>query len=126
MSKFCVYCGSEMEDNDNACGNCGKLVSDEKVTIVNNVVTPVNQNKTEGTAIAGFVVSLVSMLCCGGTSTIGLILSIIGLVLCNKNNTKGKGFAIAGIVISSILFILLIVLYFVGTLTTVIDTYSSI
>ena len=82
MSKFCVYCGNEMEDNDNACGNCGKLVSDEKVTIVNNVVTPVNQ-KTEGTAIAG-------------------------------------------IVISSILFILLIVLYFVGTLTTVIDTYSSI
>lgn len=125
MSKFCVYCGSEMEDNDNACGNCGKLVSDEKVTIVNNVVTSVNQ-KTEGTAIAGFVVSLVSMLCCGGTSTIGLILSIIGLILCNKNNTKGKGFAIAGIVISSILFILLIVLYFVGTLTTVIDTYSSI
>ena len=92
MSKFCVYCGNEMEDNDNA----------------------------------GFVVSLVSMLCCGGTSTIGLILSIIGLILCNKNNTKGKGFAIAGIVISSILFILLIVLYFVGTLTSVIDTYSSI
>ena len=28
MSKFCVYCGNEMEDNDNACGNCGKLVSD--------------------------------------------------------------------------------------------------
>ncbi|MBR5387175.1 MAG: hypothetical protein IK142_06315 [Clostridiales bacterium] len=66
------------------------------------------QNQSQGNnglCIAGFVVSLVSLLCCGLTSIIGLILSIIG-VATSKGRKKGLG--IAGIIISSIMTVLLI------------------
>lgn len=66
------------------------------------------QNQPQGNnglCIAGFVVSLVSLLCCGLTSIIGLILSIIG-VATSKGRKKGLG--IAGIIISSIVTVLLI------------------
>ncbi len=56
-----------------------------------------------GLAMAGFVVSLVSIFCCGFTAVIGLILSIAGLVSASKKNKKGMGFAIAGLIISGLL-----------------------
>ena len=71
--------------------------------IVNQYNTP--QDKTDGCAVAGFVVSLVSLLCCGFTSFISLILSIIGLVRAGKPGRKGKGLAIAGLIISIILLL---------------------
>ena len=105
MAKFCVYCGKEVEKNDNVCGNCGKAINNN----VQTVVTKKETNKTEGFAVAGFILSIVSFLCCGSTSTLGLIFSIIGLVNCNKNGKDGKGLAIAGI--NSIMFVVLIILY---------------
>lgn len=109
MAKFCVYCGKEVEKSDNICGNCGKTINNN----VQTVVTVKEKNKTEGFAVAGFVLSIVSFLCCGSTSTLGLIFSIIGLVNCNKNDKDGKGLAIAGIIINSIMFIVFIILYVV-------------
>ena len=58
---------------------------------------------TSGLAVAGFVVSIVSIFCCGFTAVIGLILSIAGLVSASKKNKKGLGFAIAGLIISGLL-----------------------
>lgn len=107
MAKFCVYCGKEVEKNDNVCGNCGKAINNN----VQTVITKKETNKTEGFAVAGFILSIVSFLCCGSTSTPGLIFSIIGLINCNKNGKDGKGLAIAGIIINSIMFIIFIVLY---------------
>ena len=46
--------------------------------------------KTNGLCIAGFVVSLVSILCFGFSSIISLILSIVGYVGASKKNQKGK------------------------------------
>lgn len=66
--------------------------------------------KTSAMCITGFVLSLVSLLCCGFTSLISLILSIIGLILASGKGMKGKGLAIAGIIISSILLIFFIIL----------------
>ena len=86
MAKFCVYCGKEVEKNDNVCGNCGKAINNN----VQTVVTKKETNKTEGFAVAGFILSIVSFLCCGSTSTLGLIFSIIGLVNCNKNGKDVK------------------------------------
>ena len=63
------------------------------------------QEKNDGCAVAGFVISLVSILCCGFTSLISLILSIIGIVKSGKPGKKGKGFAVAGLIISIILIL---------------------
>ena len=70
-------------------------------------------NKTNGLAIAGFVVSLVSMVlcCCGLLGLVGLILSAVGLSQINKKGQKGKGLAIAGLVIG-----LIVVALWVGSL----------
>ena len=76
-------------------------------------------------AIAGFVISLVSLLCCGYSSWLGLIFSIIGLVNANKNEGEGKGLAIAGIVISSILLIIIVLLTIYGVMASVTDDFSS-
>lgn len=61
-----------------------------------------------GLAIAGFVVSIVSIFCCGFTAIIGLILSIAGMISASKKNKKGMGFAIAGAIISGILTLFIV------------------
>ena len=40
MAKFCVYCGKEVEENDNVCGNCGKAIN-------NNVQTVITKKETK-------------------------------------------------------------------------------
>ena len=110
MAKFCTYCGKEIDENDNVCGYCGNAINKNNATVI-NVVN--NTNKTDGFATAGFVLSLVSFLCCGSTSVIALIFSIVGLVNCSKNGTNGKGLAISGIVISTVLVFILVVLYII-------------
>lgn len=125
MAKFCSECGKELEENGIVCKNCGKKVD---VIAPQTTVTQTVQahNKTNGFAIAGFVISLVSLLCCGGTSWLGLIFSIIGLVNANKQNGEGKGLAIAGIVISAILLILLVSLYALGIASSFMDEFHTI
>ena len=52
-------------------------------------------------AIAGLVISIVSLiLCCGSISLIGLIFSIIGMNKAKQNNDIGKGIAIGGLVVN--------------------------
>lgn len=78
-----------------------------------NYIPTEEHTGTNGLCVAGFVVSLVSILCCGLTSIIGLILSIVGLILANKRGQGGKGMAIAGIIISA-LFTLLFLTIAIG------------
>lgn len=120
MAKFCKNCGNELVDNAKVCDKCGTEVSSTVTTAT------VNSNGSNGLAIAGFVVSLVSsLLCCGSFSFISLILSIVGLVNAKKYNGNGKGMAIAGIIISSIGMILLIALYALGIFASIVDSTSS-
>ena len=124
MAKFCSECGKELKENSNICENCGKKTEEKtnpNVSVNNTVYV---QKKTNGFAIAGFVISLVSLLCCGGTSWLGLVFSIIGLVNANKNEGEGKGRAIAGIVISAILLLLLISLYALGFVTSFAESFD--
>ena len=143
MAKFCRECGKELEQNSKFCKNCGTKIEEEKTEEANtsnentnesaasNAGTNVTYNQTyvtkksNGMAIAGFVISLVSLLCCGYSSWLGLIFSIIGLVNANKNEGEGKGLAISGIVISSILFILIVLLTIFGVMASVTDDVSS-
>lgn len=143
MAKFCRECGKELEENSKFCNNCGTKIEEEKTeeastlnentneSAASNVGTNVTYNQTyvtkksNGMAIAGFVISLVSLLCCGYSSWLGLIFSIIGLVNANKNEGEGKGLAIAGIVISSILLIIIVLLTIFGVMASVTDDVSS-
>ena len=107
MGKFCSNCGQKLLKKDNACSNCGMLVNGEKkkenqpnTVVVNSTVI---NKKTNGLAISGFIVSLISsILCCGAFSIISLILSIIGVAKSDDYDDTGKGLGIAGIIISVI------------------------
>ena len=72
-------------------------------------------NKTNGFAVAGFVISIVSLiLCCGTISILSLVFSIIGAVQSKDLNGNGKGMAIAGIVISAVGIFLIAIVYALG------------
>ena len=117
MARFCSNCGSEVGLDDNVCGNCGNVINNNASIPVNNS-QPIQNNQTDGFAVAGFILSLVSILCCGGTSFLGLIFSIIGLVNCNNTGKGGKGLAIAGIVLSAIILILIVLFYALGIISS--------
>lgn len=123
MAKFCTKCGNELNDS-NFCEKCGAKNEETNSTVQINQ-TIVTNPKSNGFATAGFVISLVSLLCCGCTSTIGLIFSIIGLVTANKSDGKGKGLAIAGIIINAIMIVSLILLYALGIGASLIDSINS-
>ena len=78
-------------------------VKEAKVVVNQNV----SVKKSNGMAIAGFVISIVSsVLCCGIFNWLSLIFSIIGLVKSKEQDGEGKGLAIAGIVISAVLLVI--------------------
>ena len=130
MAKFCKACGNALEETDTICKTCGKEVTKDQpannqqpvqqpqVTVINNS-QPVK--RTNGMAVAGFVISLVSLLCCGATSLLGLIFSIIGLATAKNYDGNGKGLAIAGIIISCIFVIVAIVMTLLGTFASIIE-----
>ncbi|MBQ3306710.1 MAG: DUF4190 domain-containing protein [Bacilli bacterium] len=122
MEKYCGKCGKELSKTDVFCPNCGEKVPsaikkmDQQTTTSNKS----SSKKTNGMAIAGFVISLVSaVLCCGAFNVIGLIFSIVGLAQAKKYDGNGKGFAIAGIVISGIIVLLYLL---VGTFRITVPT----
>lgn len=110
---YCNNCGKEIDDNAFVCPHCGvKTVSQR------NEIVLVEDKKVNGLGIAGFVVSLVSlllgfyMIC----SIVGLVLSIVG-VCRRKKYTSCNGLAIAGLVIGCVSTVFwLIMLICVGSI----------
>jgi hypothetical protein len=73
--------------------------------------------KNSGMAVAGFVCSLLGLMCCGPFVSIpGLVFSIIGLVEINRNPTQltGKSMAIAGIVLSAVGCLMFLATFAIG------------
>lgn len=129
MAKFCISCGSELPENAVACPNCGAMQNANQAqpgtqqVVVNNAPA---QNQSNGLAIAGFVVSLVStLLCCGSFNVVSLILSIIGAVKAKDYGGSGKGLAIAGIIISAIGLVILILLTALGFVADFAETVNN-
>ena len=124
MAKFCISCGKELQDADNVCANCGTPVDGAPATVTQNTTVNVAAPaKTNGLALAGFIVSLVStILCCGSFNVISLVLSIVGAIKAKDYGGNGKGFAIAGIVISVIGMIFLIIFYFIYAAAIIAET----
>lgn len=136
--KYCSHCGSQNEDSTRYCVNCGagfpvsepaqeQVYSPEpepapapepvsnpyyQQTYNTDYYRPtMNDMETKtvsGLAVAGFVISLVSILCCGATSVIGLIFSIAGLISASRKSKSGLGLAIAGLIISGIMTLFII------------------
>lgn len=121
MEKICEYCKSELNDGDKFCQNCGAEVKSETVTSTNTVENNNIQNndnvqnnyqyndingnaKTNPSAIAGFVCSLVGILLAG--IAMGIIAICLGVAAKNHmkvfKNEKGNGLATAAIVIGII------------------------
>lgn len=79
------------------------------------------QKSTNGLAIAGFVVSLVSLFInfWGIVGLVGTILSAVGLSHVKKTNS-GKGLAIAGLVIGiiSIVYGIYVIIFLANTIST--------
>ena len=108
--KCCENCGKEQKQKANYCSDCGKSLTDTKETQ--------STNRTNGLAIAGFIVSFFA-------GVVGLILSIVGLVQIRKTNEGGKGLAIAGITISAvkILFSIIACFFFFLVAIDLVDDY---
>lgn len=129
MSKFCPNCGKELEKDAKFCASCGTTIGDDNSTTpVNNGNVTVNvQNNSNGMAVAGFVISLVSFfLCCGSFNWLSLIFSIIGLVQAKSKNGNGKGLAIAGIVISCLVMVLFLILFITGIFAGIAEEVANI
>ncbi len=108
--KYCGKCGAELSDDAIYCPICGnkthQLTDEEKNTFVKVVpasksLAPYGRNVC---ALLGFIFSFISPLA-------GWILSGIGLKKAPDYHGDRKGLAIAGIVISSVNFLLGILLY---------------
>lgn len=56
MGKFCVNCGAELKEGSDICLKCGKMINNDIKTDSKPSV------KTNSLAVAGFVVSLCSLL----------------------------------------------------------------
>ena len=128
--KYCSNCGNALDENM-ICPNCkcdfsNKKNSNEKERVVNDKSNVKSDKvKKNGLAIAGFVISLVSLLCCGASSWIGLVFSIIGLCESKKYNNDGKSLAIAGIIISACMLVLWIILYYLSVIFNVVDNANN-
>ena len=112
MAKFCPNCGNELDDNAVLCPQCG-------TTFQNNNQISFTEKKSNGMAVAGFILSFFFAL-------LGLIFSIIGLKK-SKETNSGKGLSIAGIIISSINMIIGLIIVFSTAVTvpTVINTMDE-
>lgn len=98
MGKFCANCGAELREGSDICLNCGKMINNSTTEV--NTTTTVS-TKTNGLAVAGFVVSLCSLLInfAGLVGATGAILSSVGLAQLKKKNEKGFGLALTGIIV---------------------------
>lgn len=99
MAKFCMNCGKELNAGATFCESCGARNDGRgPVQAAQPTYQAVPQKKSNGCAIAGFVISL---LCGCALAPLAFILSIIGISK-SKTTGSGKGLAIAGLIISII------------------------
>ena len=134
--KYCIYCGTQLDDGVQFCPNCGAPVNEqpaqteqtasteqnavftttEQATFTASPVQPVQNQKYNGFAIAALVLGIVSCVvwaCCLNTITciLAIIFGILALVQIKKNNEKGKGMAITGLVLGIVMVVVFVALF---------------
>ena len=130
---FCSMCGKEMPEGSVFCSACGNRLELEGQTSTlqqqPEVQQPIPQQPPvsqkpksgmNGLALAGFIVSCVSIVMDGYGivfGIVGLVLSIIGKLQLKQRDERGNGFAIAGIVVGIcgiVISVLLILEWLIG------------
>ena len=147
--KFCGNCGAQLEDGAQYCPYCGSRFEGETrqsestdaqtqpvphYTTQPRYATPVVQpsqasRKTNGFAVAGFVLGLVSVVlswcCCFPLLPIlGIVFSAMALSQIPKTGEGGKGLAVAGLVVSILCIVFVALLFIIGLSADLIDTYA--
>ncbi len=107
---YCTNCGNQIPAGSKFCTSCGTAVTggNQGYNNMNYQQQPVQQNSTNGFAIAGLICSILV-----GSIT-GIIFSCLGLSQAKKCG-NGKGLAIAGLVISIIRIVLIIAFFALWT-----------
>ena len=110
MSKYCGNCGNELSSDSKFCTYCGAQINEVVETEVveenetSEVTVKTDETKTNGFAIAGFVLALVSLFInlWGLIGILAVIFSGIGISCTGPNKEKGRGLAVAGLIIGII------------------------
>lgn len=118
MAKFCTNCGAELNDDQDICVKCGKMVKKSN----NNA----SNEKKNNMATTGFVIALVSLIINFGgiVGLLATIFSAIGLAKVKEFEGNGKGLAIAGLIIGIISIIYGI--YSIANLADVLEDLSIV
>ncbi len=90
MAKFCDNCGTELQEGQDICLKCGKIIN-KKAT----------SSEMNSLALAGFIVALVSLFLnfWGIVGIVATVLSGVSLPQIKSRAQQGKGLAIAGLII---------------------------
>ncbi|MBP5417134.1 MAG: DUF4190 domain-containing protein [Clostridiales bacterium] len=123
----CARCGAPLQQNNPYCSSCGFMNQQQPYYPQQQSYYPqqpyypgyppqgfVDNRQYSGTAIAGFVISLVclffpiiALFYIG--ELLALVLSAVGMNDCAKNNKRGRGLGIAGLVISITFMVLVLI-----------------
>lgn len=128
---YCRKCGSRLDDDAVICPNCGvptdKFYTSQPYGSQQPYSPATGTRRSNGLAIAGFIVSLVSIIfgyifCI--TSIVALGLSIAGMNN-RKNCTDNNGFATAGLVISIITLVFWLAIWIVAIVMAAMSTVPT-
>ena len=129
---MCIYCGKEIEENDNVCENCKKATN-------NNTQNVVIEKKSEKFGTIGLFLSFslnlffcfiqfsleqlnefisfkmfaVAFFCCVLLLVAGLTFSVMGIISCKKNNKKVKLLPIVGLIFNLINIVISIIITYI-------------
>ena len=103
----CPHCNANLEEGATFCLNCGAQLEAPQAEAAPEAApaaAPVAaKKKVNGLAVAGFVVSLVGLICAGLICGIlSVVFSAVALKQIPAKNQGGKGLAVAGLVIGII------------------------
>ncbi len=119
MSKYCIKCGAELEDNAMFCDDCGAqqmMQSAPIKEVASNQVKMSNADnkkmKESGYGIASLVLGIISVLTLGALflpELLGIIFGICGL----RDKSKKTSLALTGLILSIVATVLLVIVLIV-------------
>ena len=135
---YCKKCGKMVEDGSTFCPYCGSDLREEQVEVnENDVAEAAPANEDNGPwkvfALVGYILGIVSLagsiLFIGlGTGVPGIVFSILGKKSTNPERqqkaAKGLKLSIWGLIISTVLYIVLIVVLTILVMNGTIDAES--
>ena len=134
---YCKKCGKMVEDGSAFCPYCGADLREQQVEakeVDEFVAEPVAENEDNGPwkvfALVGFILGIVSLagslfMAGLGTGVPGIVFSILGKKSNNPDKqekaAKGLKLSIWGLIISTVVYIILIVVFTILVMNGVID-----